>query len=235
MEPKKNPKKDMNRNRGLYFVSGLALILLLTYVALEWKFYEKKNYVSDSMNHGQELVEEIPPIVEIKLPEPPKPSVAPPIIEIVDDDTDIVDTPITSTETNQDMAVLEVEEIIYEEVEEDIPVPINAVEIKPVFPGCEDDSDKLACFNRMILKHVRKTFRYPEIAQEMGIQGKVHMNFVIQKDGSIGEIKILRSPDDNLGKEANRIISRLPKMEPGKQAGKPVKVPFSIPITFKLN
>ena len=83
--------------------------------------------------------------------------------------------------------------------------------------------------------HINKTVRYPEIAQEMGIQGKVYMRFVIEKDGSITNIEVLRSPDRNLEKEALRIINKLPKMTPGKQRGRPVRVPFSIPITFKLN
>ncbi|MGB3149930.1 MAG: energy transducer TonB, partial [Maribacter sp.] len=78
-----------------------------------------------------------------------------------------------------------------------------------------------------------KNFRYPEIAQEMGVQGRVSVMFVIQKDGSIGNVR-MRGPDKNLEKEAERIIGKLPKMTPGKQRGRAVRVPFSIPITFKL-
>ena len=82
-------------------------------------------------------------------------------------------------------------------------------------------------------KHIRKNFRYPEIAQEMGIQGRVYVNFIISKDGSIKNIR-MRGPDKNLEKEAARIIGKLPNMTPGKQRGRPVRVPFSIPITFRL-
>ena len=85
----------------------------------------------------------------------------------------------------------------------------------------------------MMQKHIRKNFRYPEIAQEMGVQGRVNVMFVIQKDGSIGGIR-MRGPDKNLEAEALRIINKLPNMTPGKQRGRPVKVPFSIPITFRL-
>ena len=85
----------------------------------------------------------------------------------------------------------------------------------------------------MIQKHIGKNFRYPEIAQEMGVQGRVSVMFVIQKDGSIGNVR-MRGPDKNLEKEAARIISKLPKMTPGKQRGRAVRVPFSIPINFKL-
>ncbi|MBT6160914.1 MAG: energy transducer TonB, partial [Flavobacteriaceae bacterium] len=82
-------------------------------------------------------------------------------------------------------------------------------------------------------KHIKNNFRYPEIAQEMGIQGRVYVNFIIGKDGSISEIK-MRGPDKNLEQEAHRIISKLPQMTPGKQRGRAVRVPFSIPITFRL-
>ena len=82
-------------------------------------------------------------------------------------------------------------------------------------------------------KHIRKNFRYPDIAQEMGIQGRVYVNFIISKDGSITNIR-MRGPDKNLENEAARIIGRLPQMTPGRQRGRPVRVPFSIPITFRL-
>ncbi|MEC7124753.1 MAG: energy transducer TonB, partial [Bacteroidota bacterium] len=94
-------------------------------------------------------------------------------------------------------------------------------------------SKRRECFQEKINKHIRKNFRYPEIAQEMGIQGRVYVNFIISKDGSISNIR-MRGPDKNLEKEAARIIGKLPKMTPGKQRGRPVRVPFSIPITFRL-
>jgi protein TonB len=105
------------------------------------------------------------------------------------------------------------------------------------FFACEvvSKSEQKKCFQKMIFIHINKTVCYPEIGQEMGIQGKVYMRFVIEKDGSITNIEVLRSPDRNLEKEALRIINKLPKMTPGKQRGRPVRVPFSIPITFKLN
>ena len=109
------------------------------------------------------------------------------------------------------------------------------IEDVPLFPGCErvPKSERRKCFQTQIQKHIAKNFRYPEIAQEMGIQGRVFVQFTIGKDGSISGIRT-RGPDKNLEKEANRIISRLPRMTPGKQRGRPVRVPFSIPITFKL-
>ncbi|MDC0612761.1 energy transducer TonB [bacterium] len=150
-------------------------------------------------------------------------------LNVEDDD----DEEIPITETDQEEVVEEVE-VLEEEIDMDIPFAI--IEDVPLFPGCENvaKSQRRKCFQEKIQKHIIKNFRYPEIAQEMGIQGRVFVQFIIGKDGNISGIRT-RGPDKNLEKEANRIISKLPKMTPGKQRGRPVRVPFSIPVTFKLN
>lgn len=232
MKPKKNPKIDLNKDRAMYFVAGLTLILLLTYIALEWKSYDKIDYGLEAMNIDDELIEEVPLTVHFT-PPPPPPLIAPPVIEIVDNKVDIIETEIMSDETNQDTQVIEVKEIEVAEVEEDVTVPFVLIEDVPIFPGCENASDKRACFQKMMQKHINKTFQYPKLAKELEIEGRVHTMFVIQKDGSIGDIK-MRGPDKILEVEAARIIGKLPKMTPGKQRGNPVKVPFVVPITFKL-
>ncbi len=233
MELKKNPKADVGRNSSLYFVVGLAAVLALVYGAMEWKKYDKVNDYDIALNVEDQLDEEVPMTEQIKTPPPPPPPAAPEVIEVVEDEEEVEETVIESTETSQEEEVVEIEEVVVEEVEEDISVPFAVIEDVPVFPGCEGASDKKACFQEMMQKHIRKNFRYPEIAQEMGVQGRVNVIFVIQKDGSIGNIR-MRGPDKNLEAEALRIIEKLPKMTPGKQRGRAVKVPFSIPITFKL-
>ena len=122
-----------------------------------------------------------------------------------------------------------------EAVEEELEIPFDIVDEAPIFPGCERVamSERRKCFQEEINAHIRRNFRYPEIAQEMGVQGRVYVNFIISEDGSITNIR-LRGPDKNLEKEAKRIISKLPKMTPGKQKGRPVRVPFSVPISFRL-
>ena len=114
-------------------------------------------------------------------------------------------------------------------------VPFAIIEDVPLFPGCERvaKSQRRKCFQEKIQKHIIDNFRYPEIAQEMGIQGRVFVQFMIGKDGNISGVRT-RGPDKNLEKEAKRIIDKLPKMTPGKQRGRAVRVPFSIPIQFKL-
>ncbi|MBU2904670.1 M56 family metallopeptidase [Arenibacter algicola] len=115
----------------------------------------------------------------------------------------------------------------------DVDVPFSQVEKVPVFPGCEDAENMRACFQKQMQKHIGKNFRYPQEAQEKGIQGRVNIMFVIQKDGSIGNVR-MRSPDKILEAEAARIISLLPQMAPGEHKGNKVRVAYSIPITFKL-
>ncbi|MFM1877836.1 MAG: hypothetical protein RLZZ241_702 [Bacteroidota bacterium] len=233
MELKKSPKADLRRNSGLYFVLGLAVVMMLVYVAFEWKTYDEANNYDISMNVEELLDEEVPMTEQLKTPPPPPPPAAPEVIEVVEDEEEVEETVIESTETSQETEIIEIEDVEVEEVDEDIDVPFAVIEDVPVFPGCEKASDKRACFNEKMNDHIRKNFRYPEIAQEMGIQGRVSVLFTIQKDGSIGNIR-MRGPDRNLEAEAQRIISKLPKMTPGKQRGRPVRVPFSIPIMFKL-
>ncbi|WP_420321672.1 energy transducer TonB [Flagellimonas sp.] len=236
MEFKKNPKLELKKNSTLYFLIGLTAILLFAYVAIEWKtFYETPEFAQNS-ERLNDIDEVLPPVI-IDLPPPPPPKVqAPPVIEIVPDDPDIEDSVIASTETDHTTEIVPIDDIpvIDEPILDEISFIV--VEDVPVFPGCENvktKEGKRACFQEMMQKHIRRNFKYPENAVDMNLQGKVFTQFTIQKDGSIGEVK-MRGPHKILEAEAARILSKLPKMTPGKQRGTPVKVPFSIPITFKL-
>jgi periplasmic protein TonB len=234
MKIKKDPKVDLQKNSSLYFVIGLCLILFISWQAIEWKTYEKSVFDYESLTVQEEEEEEIPIINQPDLPPPPPVAQAPTEIEIVEDEKEVEETIIESSETTKD-EIIEVERVEIEEEVEEIDVPFAVIEDVPVYPGCENvEKDQLrTCFQDKINKHILKNFRYPEIAQEMGIQGRVYVNFVISKEGNITNIK-MRGPDKNLEKEAHRIISLLPNITPGKQRGKPVNVPFSIPIVFKL-
>ena len=236
MQPKKNEKADLSKNSSLYFVIGLSIILLISWQAIEWKTYDKSLYGYEALDVEEDDDEEIPITEQLKTPPPPPPPPppAPEVIEVVEDEEEVEETVIESTETNED-EIVEVEEVEIEEDFEDVDVPFAVIEDVPIFPGCEKvaKSERRNCFQEKMNTHIRKNFRYPEIAQEMGIQGRVYVNFIIAKDGSISNIR-MRGPDKNLEAEAQRIISKLPQMTPGKQRGRPVRVPFSIPITFRL-
>ncbi|MGB5646840.1 MAG: energy transducer TonB [Muriicola sp.] len=233
MELKKNPKADLRNNSSLYFVFGLAVVMALVFIAFEWKTYDEATDYDISLNVEDMLDEEVPLTEQIKTPPPPPPPAAPEVIEVVEDEEEVEETVIESTETSQEEEIIEVEDVEVMDDDLDVDVPFAVIEDVPIFPGCEGASDKRACFNEMMQKHIIKNFRYPEIAQEMGVQGRVNVMFTIQKDGSIGNIRY-RGPDKNLEAEALRIIEKLPKMTPGKQRGRAVRVPFSIPIVFKL-
>ena len=234
MQIKKNPKANLENYTKLFMQLGLVLALLVVYLAIEKKTYDR---IIGDLGPVVLNIEDDEQTIEIEQIKPPEPKTPPPPtpdkIEVVEDEEEVEETVIESTETSQEEEVIEVEDVDVEEMEEDVDVPFAVIEDVPVFPGCEGASDKRACFNEMMQKHIRKNFRYPEIAQEMGVQGRVNVMFTIQKDGSIGNIRY-RGPDKNLEAEALRIIEKLPRMTPGKQRGRAVRVPFSIPITFKL-
>lgn len=232
MELKKNPKKDINNRSGVYFAIGLVAVMLLAYVALEWKTYEKSETYADKLSTPDDIIDE--EHVEKFIVEKTKiKPILPPEIEIVEDDPEIIESEILSTEADPETEIIDVEDLDIVDNDPEPEVIWTTIEEVPVFPGCENEKDKRACFGEKMQQHIRKVFRYPELEQEMGIQGKVKVMFDINKDGTIGNIS-KRGPNGNLEDEAVRIIKKLPKMTPGKQRDKNVKVSFSIPITFRL-
>ncbi|WP_100615948.1 energy transducer TonB [Confluentibacter citreus] len=239
MQVKKNPEAEIGRNSSLYFAIGLNIMLFITWQALEFKTYDKADIDIGVLNLEKEIEEEIP-IMNINTPPPPPPpAILTETVQIVEDIEDVEETIIESTETNQDDriadVVVNVRDVAVKEVEEEVEVPFAIIEDVPVFPGCEKVSkaQKRACFEQKMQAHVVKNFQYPQVALDLGIHGRVSVIFTIDKDGSITKIRT-RGPDATLENEAVRIINTLPKMIPGKQRGKPVPVPFSLPINFVM-
>lgn len=239
MKPKKNPEIEVGRNSSLYFAIGLNIMLFVSWQALEYKTYEKEDAIVDVLSMEEVVEEEIPIISLNTPPPPPPPKVISVQVQIVDDVEEIEETVIESTETSQEDVIEEhiisVSDVEVAEVDEYVEVPFAIIQDVPVYPGCEKvkKSQRRACFQKKIMEHVSKNFSYPKVALDMGIGGRVFVIFVIDEDGKISKIKT-RGPDNSLEKEAHRIVSLLPKMTPGKQRGKPVGVPFSLPINFKL-
>jgi len=244
MEVKKNPSVDPKRNSSLYFLVGLTAVLMLTYVSLEMKSQDPIEEtveigVADNMIvDDEEVILTMPPAQ--KLPPPPPP--APEVIQIVDNKQVLEEKKIETTEVNENKPVVVTQASSYgeeggtaEELDEEVPFAV--IEDVPVFPGCEGvaKNKRLECFMEQMAKHIKKNQQYPERAMEDNIQGRVAVLFVIDKDGSITNVQA-RGPKGGelLEKEALRVISKLPKFKPGMQRGKPVKVKYSQPITFKL-
>ncbi|MDC1276695.1 energy transducer TonB [Algibacter sp.] len=238
MEAKNNPKLEIGRNSGIYFAIGLNLMLLLSWRALEYRTYERDDVAIDVVEMQSEFEEEIP-IVNVNTPPPPPPPIVmSEAVEIVEDAEEIEETVIESTEIGQDdaiEAIVDVGDVEVEELDEDVQVAFAVIEDVPVFPGCEKLSKKATkdCFQKKVQQHVASNFNYPQTALDLGIQGRVSVVFVIDITGHIIGIRS-RGPDNILEKEAERIISILPKMKPGRQRGKPVKVAYAVPIFFKF-
>lgn len=240
MEIKKNPKSNLENYSKLFVQLGLVLALFVTYASIESKTYDKEvdtlgaaNLASDVEDETIMLTPPPPPPPQQKAPPPPTPEK----IEVVEDEKEVEETVIETTETDEAEAV-EVEEIEeVEEVEEVVEdVPFAIIEEVPVFPGCTGTkAQKKACLNKKMQKHVQRNFN-ADLANELGLPSgkkRIFLIFKIDKDGSITSINA-RAPHPRLKKEAIRLAKKLPKMKPGKQRGKPVRVGYTLPIVFNV-
>ena len=227
MELKKSPKADLESKRNIFVQIGLVVSLGLCLLAFEWTTKVDQASSLGSVTQ-QEVEDEIIPITrqeEVKPPPPPPPPKVVEVLNIVEDDTEIEDElEIEDTEAD-DQTVIDVAPVIQEEEEEEAEGQVFfIVEDMPEFPGGE-----LA-----LRKFIANAVKYPVIAQENGIQGKVYINFVVDKDGSVTNARVARGVDSSLDKEAIRVVNSLPKWKPGKQRGKAVRVSYTVPINFVL-
>jgi len=232
--PKKASKADVSRNGSIYFAVGLVLMLFVSYQTINYNSYDKTDIDIGSLNLEDQ--DEIIPLVNLKLPPPPPPVVVFDDFKAREDEEDIVETVIESTETNQDEEIAEVEDIVIEEDEENVEVPLPVIENVPEYPGCEKGSntEKRKCMSAKIAKFVQRKFN-TDLAGDLGLTGKQRINviFKIDKNGNVTGVRS-RAPHPRLEKEAARVINLLPKMKPGRQHGKAVIVPYSLPITFQV-
>ena len=226
MEVKKSPKVDLKRMRGTWLLVGYVIVLALMFVAFEWTQRDVKVATDTGV---QDLVfeEEIIPITqqeEIKAPPPPEaPSVAE-VLNIVDDKTDVAETTIASTEETGKAVEVKYVAPVVEEPEPEEETIFQVVEQMPEFPGGMS----------ALMQYLGKNIKYPTIAQENGVQGRVIVQFVVNRDGTIVDPVVVRSVDPYLDKEAIRVIKAMPKWKPGQQRGKAVRVKYTVPVTFKL-
>ena len=216
MESKKNSKVSLENKKGMFLQIGLMIALIVVLVSFEWKSYDKSNYDLGNLNLD-ELEEEIIPITRQEVKPPPPPPPPPEIIEIVEDEVEIEnELEIEETETDENEIV---------EIEEDDEEIFMVVENMPLFPGGDLG----------LMKFIQKNVKYPAIAKEYNITGKVYVSFIVDRKGKVTNVKIVRGVDKNLDAEALRVVSSLPRYTPGKQRGKAVRVMFTIPINFTLN
>ena len=222
MELKKNPKLDYRKKSALFFNIGLVLSLLMVISAFEWKFVEIVSSVDFNDNFIDDEIIEIP-ITEQKLP--PKPQLKQITLIEIEDDKDIeVDDIQYSFDAGEIDKIEDVVLDLGEPKDELVDVIHDIVESMPSFEG------GIAEF----YKFVGNNLKYPAQARRMGIEGKVFVHFVIDKDGSLSDIKVVRGIGAGCDEEVVRIVQKSPKWNPGKQRGRPVRVRMMLPITFKL-
>ena len=228
MEIKKSDKANLENKKLLFVEIGLVIALGITLFAFEWT--SKETVVSTLEDTTEVLIEE--EIIPITQETPPPPPAAPKIpvlsdqIDIVDDEIEIEDDMFMNLE---DDASLGVEIMDYVEVEEEVveeeAIPFQLVEEKPSFQG--GDANQFS-------KWVNQRLVYPEIAKENGVQGRVTLQFTVEKDGTVTKVKVLRGVDPSLDKEAVRVVSSSPKWSPGKQRDRAVPVTYTFPVIFQL-
>lgn len=227
MEIKKTPKADLENKKGLFTEIGLALVLLGCLCAFEWSSKAAEINIAD-MPDEVAVEEEMVPVTkqeEIKPPPPPPPPKMAEVLNIVTDDTEISDElEILDTEATEDTEIEFQEVTVEEEVEEVADEVFVIVEQMPTFPGGDLE----------LRKFLAQSVKYPVIAQENGIQGRVFVRFVINQKGEVTNVEVARPLDPNLDKEAVRVVKSMPKWTPGMQRGKPVKVSYTVPINFVL-
>ena len=225
MEEKKSPKANLENKKLMFTQIGLIISLLVAWLAFEHKSYDKRE-IDPSLLRAVENVEE--ELVEITKQEEQKPQ---PVempkqttqLEIVEDDVEVEDIEINAeVEQNEIIEEYVAPEVVEEEVQEQEIFKI--VEEMPAFPGGEVK----------LMEYVAKNVKYPQIARETGIQGRVFVNFVVEPDGSVSNVSVLRGIGGGCDEEAMRVVKNMPKWKPGKQRGKAVRVSYMLPVNFQL-
>ena len=224
MEIKKTPKADLENKKTLFFEIGLIIALAVVLVSFEYKSYDKIT-IDLASRVVQDVPEEIIPITEQKVkPPPPPPPKQVTQIKIVEDDVEVEDELDIDVEADDQTEVEEYVPPVEDEEEVDEAEIFTVVESMPTFPGGMG----------ALMKYLAENIKYPPLAKESGIQGRVFINFVVEPDGSISNVKVLRGIGGGCDEEAVRVVQNMPKWSPGKQRGKPVRVSYNLPVKFTL-
>lgn len=226
MDVKKSPKASLEDKKMLFVMMGLVMVLSLLYIGFEWTDKEITVYAAtDTSLLAEEEIEVVQTAQELPPPPPPP---APEIVEIlnvVEDNVEVASVEInTEDDKNKVVAISAPVTSSAPIEEEEDQVIFQVVEKMPSFPGGD----------AALFKFLGENVKYPVIAQENGVQGRVICQFVVNRDGSIVDIEVVRSVDRSLDAEAVRVIQSMPKWTPGKQRGKTVRVKYTLPVNFRL-
>ena len=216
MEIKKTSKASLENKKSSWLLVGYVIVLVFMFVAFEWSKRDVRIDMSGAITENvfeQEIEIPITEQPELVAPPPPQAPAIAEVLTIVDDNDNVKETAIASSEEIGEDEEIPVEDEIFEVVEKNPEFSYNGMSL---------------------MQYLGKSIKYPTIAQETGTQGRVIVQFVVNKDGSIVDVKVVRGVDPYLDKEAIRVISTMPKWKPGEQRGKPVRCKFTVPVMFKL-
>jgi protein TonB len=225
MRNKKTEKADLESKKSIFFLIGLIIVLSVVWWAFEYKVTDVAEIEFEEI---AQLDDEEDLMIQTQRDEPPPPPPEQPqsqVIEIVDDNIE-VDVDLDINVEADDETIID-EAPIYEEGPQD-------VEQEEIFVYLEDQPE-FKGGDAAIMKYIRENVVYPEIARASGVQGTVHLTFVVEKDGSISNVKVLRGIGAGCDEEAIRVVKSMPAWKPGKQRGRPVRARFNLPIKFTLN
>lgn len=231
MEIKKDPQVDLEPRKTTYALTGLVGILAILFIAFEWT---NATYRKSTLGMNDAVIEEEEEIVmtvQNNTPPPPPPPPMPDVIEqltVVEDDVEVAEIEMQSAEDDANTVV----EIV-QAVEDSGPTEEEDAEANQIFTVVEQ-APEYPGGDKALMEFIKKNLKYPSFAAENGIQGRVYVSFVVEKDGSVTDIQEMRSPSEDLTKEAKRVVSIMPKWKPGKQRGKPVRVKYVLPVVFRL-
>jgi protein TonB len=229
MELKKSEKADLENKKGIFFQMGLIFAMTVMLVAFEYNSYDTPDMNTYSGPRATNEVEELVTITQQNTPPPPPPPPAPSIVLNIVENTVLVSNDVAiDAEADENTQVDEIKSGVVVKQEEEAEVNeqqiFMVVETAPAFPGGDGARQKF----------LQDNIKYPQMARERGIQGTVYVGYVIERDGSVSNVKILRGIGGGCDEEALRVVMNMPRWEPGKQRGKPVRVQFNMPIIFAL-
>ena len=229
MELKKNPNADLEKRRGLYLEIGLVAIMAIALLAFEWRNYDQEQVEVTQRTAMDEVEDVIIQTQQEELPPPPPPE-QPEVtteLNVIEDDAESENEVDMSSFARQEEATnIEITPVqIEEEEEEDEQEIFQVVENDPEFPGGAE----------ALYKYLAQNIKYPQLARENNITGRVYVTFVVEKDGSVTGARVLRDIGGGCGQEAIRVVKSMPKWTPGKQRGKNVRVQYNLPVNFSLH
>lgn len=239
MKLRKNPEVDLNKQRPMFVALGLVIALSLGLLAFEYRTFAEVVTQMVSMTINEEIEETVMAVQpQAPPPPPPPPPTVVEVLEIVENDQILEnEMQVQNVEVTEhtDVRVSEFTEVA-ETISDDHEI-FQIVEDMPRFRGCESEKTEEGanqCFQEKLYAFLSQNMKYPQQAKELGIQGKVFVSFVVEKDGSVAQVQILRGIGGGCDEEAERVIKKLPQFTPGKQRGRPVRVQYRLPIAFTL-